>query len=69
MIDQAICIVGLENHLLCPMQCHLNGVYIPKFLAESPNEASHALELTDHLDSAYPLITKVVRPVVLMYIP
>ena len=28
MINQAICIEGLDNHLLCPMQCHLNGVHI-----------------------------------------
>ena len=28
IINQAICIEGLVNHLLCPMQCHLNGVQI-----------------------------------------
>ena len=28
MIYQAICIDGLANHLLSPMQCHLNGVQI-----------------------------------------
>ena len=28
MIIHAICINTLENHLLCPIQCHLNGVYI-----------------------------------------
>ena len=27
MINYAICIYGLEK-LLCPMQCHLNGVHI-----------------------------------------
>ena len=27
MINQAICIDGLVNHLLCPMQCPLNGVH------------------------------------------
>ena len=34
MINQAIHIDGLVNHLLCPMQCWLNGVHIsevPKF--------------------------------------
>ena len=41
MMNQAICIDGLVNHLLCPMQCYLNGVQInevPKFLAETPSE-------------------------------
>ena len=28
MINHAICIDGLESHLLCPMQCCLNGVHI-----------------------------------------
>ena len=27
MIHQAICIDVLVNHLLCPMQCHLNGLH------------------------------------------
>ena len=34
--NQAIPIDGLINHLLCPMQCSLNGIKIsevPKFLA------------------------------------
>ena len=30
MINQTICIDGLVNHLLCPMQCFLNGVHIKK---------------------------------------
>ena len=50
MISQAICINGLDNNLLCPMQCHLNGVHIgkvPKFLAESPSMITHATELSD----------------------
>ena len=39
MINEAILIDGLVNHLLCPMQCHPNGVHISevhKFLAETP---------------------------------
>ena len=28
MIDQVIHINGLENHLLCPMQCYMIGVHI-----------------------------------------
>ena len=48
MINQAICINGIVNHLLYPMQCPLNGVNItevPKFLADSPSVTTHALEL------------------------
>ena len=59
MINQAICIDGLVNHLLCPMQCHLNGVQIsevPKFLAENPNETTHATELVDPFNATHSLI-------------
>ena len=59
LINQAICINGLENHLLCPMQCHLNGVHISevlKFLAKSSSETTHAIELVNPFDSAHPLI-------------
>ena len=28
MINQVICINIRENYVLCPMQCHLNGVHI-----------------------------------------
>ena len=55
----AICIDGLVNHLLCPMQCHLNGVQInevPKFLAETPSERTYAIELVDPFNAAHPLI-------------
>ena len=37
---------GLESHLLCPMQCCLNGMNIsevPKFFAESPSVTTHAI--------------------------
>ena len=47
MINQAIQINGLENHLLCPMWCHLNGVHmseVPKLLAVSPNVTTHAIQ-------------------------
>ena len=50
MVKQAIHINGLENHLLCPMQCCLNGVHInvvPKFLAENPSLTTDAIQLTD----------------------
>ena len=54
-----ICIDGLVNHLLCPMQCHLNGVHISevsKFLAETSNETTHAIELVDPFDATHLLI-------------
>ena len=50
IINQAICIDGLDNHLPCPMQCCLNCVHIsdvPKFLAESSSENTHAKELVN----------------------
>ena len=59
MINQAICIYGLKSYLLCPMQCHLNGVHIsetPKLLAEIPSVTTHAIELTDHFDEAHLII-------------
>ena len=60
MMHQAIDINGLENHFLCNMQYHLNGVHImevPKFLAESSNVTTHVVHLTDSLDAAHPLAT------------
>ena len=59
MINLAICISGLENYLLCPMQCCLNGIHIsevPKFLAESPSVTAHAIELTVLFNTSCPLI-------------
>ena len=59
MINQAILIDDLVNHLLCPMQCHWNGVQInevPKFLTETPSETTHAIELVDLFDAACLLI-------------
>ena len=59
IMNQAICIDGLINHLFCPMKCHLNGMHvneIPKFLAENLSETAHAIELIDSFDSAHPLI-------------
>ena len=59
IINQAIHIDGLVNHLLCLMQCRLNCVHIsevPKFLAETLNETTHAIELVDPFNAAHPLI-------------
>ena len=38
---------GLDHHLLCLMQCHVNGVLmdeVPKFLAPIPIETMHAIQ-------------------------
>ena len=59
MIFQAICIDGLVNHLLCPMQCFLNGVQIsevPKVLAENPNETTPVIELFNPFNDAHSLM-------------
>ena len=59
VINQAICIDGLDNHLLWPMQWHVNGVHInefPKFLVEHPSETTHVIELVDPFNTAHPLI-------------
>ena len=59
MINQAIHINGLEYHLLCFMQCHLNGQHIHgifKFLAEGPSVTTYAIELPHPFNAAYLLI-------------
>ena len=41
LLNQAIEMKGLNHHLLCQMQCCMNGVLIdevPKFLAPIPSE-------------------------------
>ena len=56
MINQPICINGLENRLLCPMQCYLNGVHmskVPKCLAESSSMTTCAIELPDPFDATH----------------
>jgi len=59
MINQAIEIKGLDHHLLCPMQCRLNGARInelPKFLADLPTLETHAIQLSDPDDPTHPLL-------------
>ena len=46
VIHQAIYILTLDHHLLCPMQCCVAGVDInecPKFLTTFPQENSHCI--------------------------
>jgi hypothetical protein len=50
IINQAIHIPHLDHHLLCQMQCHVNGMIVnnlPKFLAADPTDQTHALTLTN----------------------
>ena len=58
VVNQAIEVPHLQHHLLCPMQCRMNGVKLnelPKFLADDPDESTHALQVGDPLDSGHPL--------------
>ena len=59
MINQAIHNNGIEDHLLCTIQCHLNGVHVsevPNFLAESSSMTTQAIQQTGPNDVAHPLI-------------
>ena len=47
-INQAIEMKDLDHHLLCPMQCCMNGVVInevSKYLAPIPSETMHVIQL------------------------
>ena len=59
MKNQVIHTNSPVNHLLCPMQCQLNGVHIievAKFLAESPSVTNHAIDLTEPFHAAHLLL-------------
>ena len=50
---------GLDLHLLCPMQCCMNGVLInevPKYLAPVPSETIHAIQIENPIDANHPII-------------
>ena len=54
IINQAIEIPTMENNLLCPMQMRVNGVSVndtPKFLVDSPDETTHAIQVEDDGDT------------------
>ncbi len=43
----------MYNHLLCPMQCRVNGVVInntPKMCVPNPDDSTHSIEVADPLD-------------------
>jgi hypothetical protein len=59
IINQAIHIPHLDHHLLCPMQCHVNDVIVnnlPKLLATSPTDQTHALTINDLNNPLQPII-------------
>lgn len=50
VVCQAIEILQLAHHLLCPMQCRVNDVVVnecPKFLATDPAADTHAIVTQD----------------------
>ena len=50
LTNQAIEKKGLDHHIVCPMQCGMNGVLIDevaKFLAPIPSETMHAIQITN----------------------
>ncbi len=59
IINQTIYIPHLDHHLLCMMQCRVNGVTInnlPKFLAANPTDQMHALTINDPDNPLQPVI-------------
>ena len=55
IINQAIEIPHLENHLLCPMQCRVNGVRVndvPNILVDNPDTTTHASGVPDPIDKS-----------------
>ena len=49
----------MENHLVCPMQCRVNGVVendTPKIFVEHPTDQSHAIVVNDLMDSENTLV-------------
>ena len=58
-INQAIEMKGLDHHLLCLMQCCMNGLLIdevPKFLPPIPSETMHAIQIKNPIDATCPII-------------
>ena len=63
---------ALRNHLMCPMQSRVVGVKInelPKFLADKPDNETHAVVMNDPLDPQEPLIIPLQLKGVTSYFP
>ena len=59
VIKQAVQVPHLQNHLLCPIQMHLNDVIVsevPMFLSRRPDDTSHTLQVIDPMDDGSILI-------------
>ena len=70
LIHQAIEMKGLDHHLLCPMQCCMNGVLInevPIFLEPIPIETMHAIKIENSFHAAHPTIIALKLPRVTSY--
>ena len=53
VFHQAIYCYQMDNHLICPMQCCMNGVVInnsPKMCTPTPDNSTHSIEVADPLD-------------------
>ncbi len=60
-IHQALLIDDMDTNLLCPMQLRMNDVRVdevPKFLAENPDDQSHALSFPNEQGYIIPLSLK-----------
>jgi hypothetical protein len=51
MINQAIYVPEVEHCLLCPMQCHINGVDIN---TTNTTTLSHSITIADPTNVVYP---------------
>jgi hypothetical protein len=67
VFHQAIYCRQMDNHLICPMQCRVNGVVIndtPKMCAPNPDDSTHSIEVADPLGQDATLhITLILRGV------
>ena len=53
VFHQAIYCRQMDNHMICPMQCRVNGVVVndtPKMCAPNPDDSTHSIEVADPLD-------------------
>jgi hypothetical protein len=59
VFHKAIYLESMDNHLICPMQCRVNGVEIndtPKIFVKHPTERSHAIVVEDPVASDNKLV-------------
>ena len=53
VFHQAIYCCQMDNHLICHMQCRVDGVVIndmPKMCVPNPDDSTHSIEVADPLD-------------------